>query len=180
MLKQKGFNLISLAILCLFCVFCMGASMDTRQFKWEKVDGRQAIAAADAAFGVTARKWADRPTDKLFSTEEYENFLILRARFSVATATASIEVWQYSEDDDAEPVLTATIASGTQTATKGGYYAQSFIITSNRWDETWKSTDTIGNNEMAKLTGDGCGGRKWFIRVTAISAGTISFDKRAY
>jgi hypothetical protein len=180
MKNSKTYFIIPAILVVLALPLLMGMYLETRHSKWEAVDGRQAVAVADATLGVTARKWADRPSATLCKTEEAENFPTLRFRFSTAGASCDYEIWQYAENDDAEFVVTGSAYAGTQTATMGGYYAHKITISAWRWFDAWRSTDTSGNNEMCKLWGDGKSGYYWYIRIYNISAGTVSVDKRSF
>lgn len=153
--------------------------LSTAQRNWYTV--RSEVTANDAELGVTARKWANKPADScLLKTSAIDNAVILRFRFSVADANCDYEVWQYCDGDDAEMVVAGHAQAGTQTATMGGYYADTITITSCRWLKQWASTDIVGNNEMAKLWGDSCGGYIYYVRLASISSGSVSVDRSTF
>jgi len=188
---KNGFDKLTTKIIFAILILVMaltftagGEVLSTAQKTWytvRTVDTAAAADANDASLAVTGRKWASRPADPcVLKTSAIDNAVILRFRFSVADANANYEVWQYCTDEDAEMVAAGFAQAGTQTATKGGYYADTITVTSSRWLKAWQSTDATGNNEMAKLWGDSCGGYIYYVRIYSISTGTVSLDRRSF
>ena len=153
--------------------------IETKKLGWRTV--RDTISSVDTTLAVTARKWADRPTAKLIEVPEKANAAFIRFRHSTNSATANYTIYVYREKDDAEFVCTGTATAGTQTptmltsASAATYYAKKITCT-HRWVKTASSSDTSGNNEMAKLAFDLCGVKYILPELTALSTGNCSVD----
>jgi len=109
------------------------------------------------------------------------NNIIIRFRFSSGDGTTAnyyISTRQYG--DDSEFVCSGVATAGTFAATAGGTYADTITITSERHIKDVVSTDETGNNEMARIGWDGCGGEQIEIKFDDISAGTVYVDIRDF
>ena len=156
--------------------------LETFRDDWTTIRSLVSAENGGVPLSATTRKWADITATetlkgRLYPVNEKVNGVALRFRSSAGDATTGT-YWVYAvrENDDAETVCTGTLVAGTQTATMGGTYADTIVITSQRWNTTVASTDTAGNNEMAKLVFDTCGVQYIFVLMTVVSAGTWSVD----
>lgn len=151
----------------------------TKQTQW--FTSRKDIAAADTSPGVTARKYAAL-ISKAFSLPEWCNAVEVAFRFSGNTDTQNYEVWAAKENGDFEFVCSGVATAGTQTASKGGFWAKAITVVTSLWASQPKSTDVTGNNGIAKLVLDACGRKHWYVIGTAaVSEGhTFSVEVSGY
>lgn len=103
------------------------------------------------------------------------------------TFTYKVYVWR-STNGPAEPVCTGTGTLGTQavvlyphnfsTATSK-FWADTLTVTA-RWLKGVKTTDSSGNNEMAKIAFDGCGVEWLYVEITNIDGTGEATDISIY
>lgn len=161
----------------------------SKQAQWAVIRDTIAHDALDTTLAVTGRKWANAPTHRtnldtipIQKIPTYLNQVIIRFRGTASVTTITYKVWLYRENDDAMYVANGIATLGTQTATltNGGtatLYADQITVAAERWIGDVKSTDIIGNNEMAMLVFDAFGAFLPYVEITAIGgSGSVSVD----
>lgn len=159
---------------------------ETKQHTWTTF--RDSVSSADtgitAAAGAGDRKWANRPTAKIWDVIQKASTIVLRFRHLTGTSCI-YNVYAYRDNDDAEFVCTGTATKGTQEATmtnsgSATLYAHKITVT-DRWNKEVSPTDVSGNNEMAKILFDGTGVSKVLVELTTITGGgSVSVDVTSF
>lgn len=90
-----------------------------------------------------------------------------------ANAQACIAyVFAARRNGDIVLVWTGTLTAGTQEATDGDFYVDTFAGTTDNWITTIKEVDGGGNNRMSRIIFDSCGYRDFFTQFTGLSSET--------
>ncbi len=70
-------------------------------------------------------------------------------------------------------VWTGTLTAGTQEATDGSFYVDTFASTTDNWITTIKEVDVSGSNRMARIVLDTAGYKYFFTQFTGLSSETV-------
>ena len=82
-----------------------------------------------------------------------------------ANASACVAyLYAARKNGDIVLVWTGTLTAGTQQATDGGVWVDTFAGTTDNWITTIKELDGGGNNRQSRLVFDTCGYRYFFVQ----------------
>ncbi len=70
-------------------------------------------------------------------------------------------------------VWTGTITAGTQEATDGSFWVDTFATTTDNWITTIKEVDASGSDRMARVVFDGVGYYNFFCQFTGLSSESV-------
>jgi len=146
----------------------MGA-IQSLKMVWETIVS--GITEITSSPGVTARKNADIPAALKWQNDEAKNNLEIAVISSAAAQTATYEIWASRVDGDMVLIYTASVTTGNQTATDGGFYVDEATTTWNLSDG-YQALDVGGNDRMSRWRFDNFGYENIIVYFTTISAGS--------
>ncbi len=79
-------------------------------------------------------------------------------------------LFAHRKNGDIVLVWNGTITAGTQEATDGRFYVDTFATTTDNWITTIKEVDAGGNNRMSRLVLDTVGYYGFFVQFTGLSS----------
>lgn len=171
-MKQK--LLIAIVVVA---VLCTGMLPETSCIRWTLI---RTVTTDDAA--TTPTVWASKPSHckslRRLVTKDSTLFNVIQMRLSFsagAGTTCNYYIYVRQLNDDSQFVVSGGATAGTQTATAGGTYADTFTTTA-RWIKAVVAADAAGNNGMATINFDGMGAEYIEVYIDTISSGSVLVD----
>lgn len=134
---------------------------------------RAAIASDDTlvSASATTMKFANLPAYTYKPSSKMNAVEIAFSMGADAQACAAT-VFAARENGDIVMVWTGTLTAGTQVATDGDFYVDTFASTTDNWATTIKEVDAAGANRMSRIVLDTLGYRYFFVQFTGLSSET--------
>jgi len=145
---------------------------ETVRMGWS--DPRGAIATDDTlvSAAVGTMKFANVPAHA-YKPDTRQNALEVAFTMDADGSACVAYLFAARENGDIVLVWTGTLTAGTQQATDGGTWVDTFGSTTDNWITTIKEVDAGGNNRMARLVLDTCGYKYFFCQYTGLSSETV-------
>jgi len=135
---------------------------------------RAAISSDDTlvSAAVGTMKFANIPS-YAFKPNTKLNAIEIAFTMGADAQSCAATVFAARRNGDIAQVWTGTITAGTQQATDGGVWVDTFGSTTATWATTPKEIDASGGNRMARLMFDTVGYDYFFVQFTGLSGETV-------
>ena len=135
---------------------------------------RAAIATDDTlvSAAIGTMKFANIPS-YAFRPDSAMNAVEVAFTMDADGKACAATLFAARDNADIVQVWTGTLTAGTQQATDGGVWVDTFATTTDTWITVIKETDASGNNRMSRIVLDTAGYKYFFVQFTGLSSETV-------
>lgn len=132
---------------------------------------RPAISSDDTlvSASATTMKAANVP-DYAYKPDTQQNAIEIAFTMGADGQACAATVFAARKNGDIVQVWTGTITAGTQVATDGSFYVDTFATTTDTWATTIKEVDSGAANRMSRIVFDTVGYTYFFVQFTGLSS----------